>query len=304
MGRFQSEEVTVVAPLAAKAEETPKKARSAHLIVLSGTNVGQVFPLSASKVLIGREDSATIQIMDAGISRRHALISRDSEGNFAIEDAGSRNGTFANNHRVEGVSPLQDGDKIQIGVMTILKFTYDDAPEANYAQAMYDAALRDGLTGVYNRRYFDERLNAEFSFASRHATGLSLLFLDLDHFKQVNDTHGHLAGDQVLKELAKLIAKSSRAEDVLSRYGGEEFAVLCRDTDQLKSSVLAERIRHEVAACVFVPKVQIKLTVSIGIAAIPDPAITTPKDLVEAADAALYQAKERGRNCVVTRRKR
>jgi diguanylate cyclase (GGDEF)-like protein len=304
MGRYQSEEVTVVAPLAARTEEAPKKERSAHLIVLSGTNVGQVFPLTTRKVSIGREDNATIQIMDAGISRRHALISRDDEGNYTIEDAGSRNGTFANNHRVEETAPLNDGDKIQIGVMTILKFTYDDAPEANYAQAMYDAALRDGLTGIYNRRYFDERLVAEFSFAARHATGLSLLFLDLDHFKMVNDTHGHLAGDQVLKELAKLIVKSSRAEDVLSRYGGEEFAVLCRDTDLLKSSVLAERIRHEVAAAIFVPKVQIKLTVSIGIAAIPDPTITAPKDLVLAADEALYQAKDRGRNCVVTRRKK
>jgi diguanylate cyclase (GGDEF)-like protein len=304
MGRFQSEEVTVVAPLATKSEDAPKKARSAHLIVLSGTNVGQVFPLTVNKVTIGREDSSTIQIMDAGISRRHAQILSDGNGNYTVEDAGSRNGTFANNHRVEAPTPLADGDKLQIGVMTILKFTYDDAPEANYAQAMYDAALRDGLTGVYNRRYFDERLNAEFSFAARHGTGLSLLFLDLDHFKQVNDTYGHLAGDQVLKELAKLVTKSSRAEDVLSRYGGEEFAVLCRDTDLLKSSVLAERIRHEVAACTFVPKVQIKLTVSIGIASIPDPQITSPKDLVLAADEALYQAKDRGRNCVVTRRTR
>ncbi len=304
MARFKSEEVTVVAPLATtRPADEPKKARTAHLIVLSGTNVGQVFNLASKKTTIGREEGVEIQILDAGISRRHAQVAHDGNGNYVLQDAGSRNGTFANSHRVEGSHPLKDGDKIQIGVMTILKFTFNDAPEANYAQAMYEAALRDGLTGVFNRRYFEERLKSEFSFADRHHTALALLFLDLDHFKLVNDTHGHLVGDAVLKQFAKLVTRSTRAEDVTCRYGGEEFAVLCRDTELMKSSILAERIRHEVAAHLFVHEsTQTNITVSIGIAALPDSSITTPEALVLASDEALYQAKERGRNCVVTRR--
>ena len=304
MARFKSEEVTVVAPGPSKAPEPPKESRGAHLIVLSGTNVGQVFDVAKKKVIIGRDENVEIQIMDAGISRRHACIARDAAGTYLLQDLGSRNGTFANNKRVEGNHFLADGDKVQIGVMTILKFTFDDAPEADYAQAMYEAALRDGLTGVYNRRYFEERVRTEYSFAARHTTALALLFLDLDHFKQVNDTLGHLAGDQVLKEFARTVGRISRAEDVLCRYGGEEFAILCRDTDLLRASVLGERIRHEIAAHRFMAESrEIHLTVSIGIAALPDEAIKSPEALVAAADEAVYQAKERGRNCVVMRGK-
>ncbi len=135
--RYKSEEVTVVAPPATTdATEARPAARTAQLIVLSGANVGQVFALGKRKVVIGREEGVDIQILDAGISRRHALVISEGQGRYFVEDAGSRNGTFANNHRVDKRQPLQDGDKIQIGVMTILKFTFNDAPEANYAKAM------------------------------------------------------------------------------------------------------------------------------------------------------------------------
>lgn len=303
--RYKSDEVTVVAQPASGEEAVARSAgRTAQLIVLSGANVGQVFTLVKDRVVIGRDEGADVQILDAGISRRHALVILDGEGRYFVEDAGSRNGTFTNNHRVEKRQALQDGDKIQIGVMTILKFTFDDAPEASYAQAMYEAALRDGLTGVFNRRYFEERLRAEFSFASRHHSALALLFLDLDHFKEVNDSLGHLAGDAVLKQFARLVGRITRAEDVLCRYGGEEFAVLCRETELMRSSVLAERIRHDVSTHPFAAGGrQVRLTVSIGIAALPDESIKAPADLVVAADEALYQAKERGRNCVVVHRR-
>jgi two-component system, cell cycle response regulator len=302
MTRQKSEEVTVVASLPQKPGPDNKEPALAHLIVLSGTNVGQVFELQSRKVVIGREDSSEIQIMDAGISRCHAQIIRDHGGIYVLQDAGSRNGTYVNNKRVEKTHKLVDGDKVQIGVMTILKFTYSNEPEANYAQAMYDAALRDGLTGIFNRRYFDDRLKGEYAFADRHGTALALLLLDLDHFKRVNDTHGHVAGDTVLKEFSLMVSKISRTEDVISRYGGEEFAVLCRETDLVKASILGERIRHSIAAHPFVVgNTQLTITVSIGIAALPNAAIQTPESLVLAADESLYQAKERGRNCVVTR---
>lgn len=216
---MKSEEVTIVTSVPLN-EGKQEEGAFAHLIVLSGTNVGQVFEINSRKITIGREDQADIQIMDAGISRRHASIIRDHGGTFLLQDTGSRNGTFANNTKVESTYKLQDGDKIQIGVMTILKFTFSNDPEANYAQAMYEAALRDGLTGVFNRRYFEDWLKGELAFALRHGTALGLLMLDIDHFKMVNDTYGHPGGDHVLKAFSDIVAEISRTEDVLSRYGG------------------------------------------------------------------------------------
>jgi diguanylate cyclase (GGDEF)-like protein len=303
MAHKHSGEVTVVAPLSTITTPHQQEGRKAQLVVLSGTNVGQVFNLPKSAVTIGRDANTEIQILDAGISRRHAMIYQDKAGQYLLKDAGSRNGTFANNHQIEGAYALQDGDKIQIGVMTILKFSYNNEPEAHYAEAMYEAALRDGLTGLFNRRYFEKRLTSEFSYALRHGASLALLMLDLDHFKAVNDSFGHVAGDQLLKDLSQLILKACRTEDVLSRYGGEEFTLLCRDTDLLKASVLGERIRHDVASCYFniAGAPSLRVSVSIGVAALPDTSITTAEGLILAADEALYRAKERGRNCVVMR---
>ena len=306
MVRHNSDEVTVVTAAPLRPPREPRtEGRSACLIMLSGNNVGQVYPLDTDQTTIGREDGASIQLMDAGISRRHARIDRRPDGSYILNDAGSRNGTFANNRRIEEGYTLQDGDKVQVGVMTILKFSYGDDLEASYAQRMYDAALRDDLTGVFNRRYLNERLQSEFSFSRRHERGLSLLLIDLDHFKAVNDNHGHLAGDQVLRDVAQRVAGIIRAEDVLARYGGEEFCVLCRDTDLMKASILAERIRHQTAATPhMISTGPLVVTVSIGVVAIPDAAINSPDQLVDAADEALYQAKASGRNCVITRRPR
>ncbi|MBW2732394.1 MAG: GGDEF domain-containing protein [Deltaproteobacteria bacterium] len=306
MAHFNSEEVTVIAGPAGPAhKESSPRNRTACLIVLSGNNVGQVYQLERDQVSIGRDVNADIQLMDAGISRRHARVVRESSDNFSLADDGSRNGTFANNQPVEAHHELKDGDKIQIGVMTILKFSLADDLEADYAQKMYDAALRDDLTGIFNRRYLGERLTSEFSFSRRHTRPLALLLLDLDHFKTVNDTYGHLAGDQVLREVAETIGQLIRAEDVLARYGGEEFCVLCRDTNLMRASILGERIRHHVAEATHtLSETVLTVTVSIGVVAIPDDNFETPDAMVHAADEALYQAKAAGRNCVITRRPR
>lgn len=306
MVRQSSDEVTVITAAPVRPPSPKEQAkRVACLIMLSGNNVGQVYPLDRTATLIGREDGAHIQLMDAGISRRHAMVSLDEDGNYVLDDAGSRNGTFANNRRLDGPYHLEDGDKVQVGVMTILKFSYGDDLEASYAQKMYDAALRDDLTGVFNRRYLNDRLHSEFSFSKRHQRSLALLLIDLDHFKSVNDNHGHLAGDQVLREVAQTIAHTIRAEDVLARYGGEEFCVLCRDTDVMKAAILAERVRYQTAnSAHMLADGPLVVTVSIGLVAIPDAQINTPEQLVDAADEALYQAKDAGRNCVITRRPR
>jgi diguanylate cyclase (GGDEF)-like protein len=303
MARYISEEVTIITQSPPPAGKKPQKETGAHLIVLSGTNVGQVFDVQRSELTIGRDERCEVQMLDVGISRRHATITHDESGSFLLEDAGSRNGTFCNNARIEGQYRLRDGDKIQIGATTILKFARADEAEAGFAQQMYEAANRDALTGAFNRGYFDDRIAIDFSSANRHGGPLALLMLDIDHFKAVNDTHGHFVGDQVLKEFAELVEGSIRDMDIFARYGGEEFAVICRHTGPTKAGILGERIRRAVADFKFVAESRtLSVTTSIGIAALPDPDITSARELVVAADEALYQAKQRGRNRVVTRR--
>ena len=163
---------------------------------------------------------------------------------------------------------------------------------------MYAAALRDSLTGVFNRRYLDDHLERELAFAKRHRYPLALLMVDIDHFKRVNDKHGHRVGDAALRHVADTLLAGSRTEDVVARYGGEEFAVVCRNTDERNATRLAERLRDAVGKKVFDFEGRlIRLTISIGVAgSFENNAIRADK-LVDAADEALYHAKNGGRNC-------
>jgi len=159
--------------------------------------------------------------------------------------------------------------------------------------------LRDDLTKTFNKKYFTDRLESEFAFALRTKADLSLVAFDLDHFKQVNDTYGHPAGDQVLSEVAQAVAVLIRVEDVFARIGGEEFAVICRGADRAHGQSVAERIRQAVAAHRFVIDSQtVPVTISAGVASIPDARITDAQALIAAADQALYDAKHAGRNRV------
>jgi diguanylate cyclase (GGDEF)-like protein len=168
---------------------------------------------------------------------------------------------------------------------------------------MYDAALRDGLTKVFNKKHWLDRLTVEFAFARRHQTPLALVMIDIDHFKHVNDTFGHLAGDHVLGKLAATVQAALRTEDVFGRYGGEEFAVSCRDSDHVAAGIVAERIRAMVEQTSFAYEGRaIPITVSLGIAGYPTIAANDPVELIAAADEALYEAKRSGRNRVVVHR--
>src|SRR5262249_26763577 len=157
-----------------------------------------------------------------------------------VEDLKSRNGTFCNGEKLSS-RVLNDGDKLQLGRTSILKFTYQDKVDESFQQHMLDSALRDGLTHAYNKRYFVDRLNSEFRFAVRHRTPLALMLLDLDNFKATNDKFGHLAGDRVLVGFADHVQRSIRNEDVFSRYGGEEFAVISRAISGIASKRFADR---------------------------------------------------------------
>jgi two-component system cell cycle response regulator len=269
----------------------------AYLIVMTGANVGEMHRLAAGESVIGRGTAATIRLGDDGISRRHARVIAENN-TVRIEDLGSSNGTLVNGNLVKEVV-LRDGDKIQFGSSTILKFTYHDKLEENFQRAMYDAALRDDLTKAFNKKYFIDRIEQEVVLARKHNAALSLVMFDVDHFKHVNDTFGHVAGDYVLAKLAEITQGIVRTEDVFARYGGEEFAILCRGVALLSAGSLAERLRGCVEATELVFDMrEIPVTISLGVAAFPDVQAQNGTELIGAADEALYAAKHAGRNRV------
>ncbi len=291
------EDTTVVGEAVAPHRPRSRRGRRACLVVLAGPASGELFPLDGEQVL-GRSEAATVRILDGQISRRHARIA-ERGGSLWIEDMGSTNGTFVNDEPVFAPRPLRDGDRVRLGTTTILKFSYPDELEERFQRQMFESARRDGLTGAYNKRYLKERFEAEFAFALRHRTPLSVLLLDLDHFKRINDSFGHLAGDAVLREVARRIQANVRREDVFARYGGEEFVILSLGTPLDGGVRFAERLRRRIAATAVEHEERaIAVSASIGVACGPGPRAGTPTELLEAADAALYRAKRMGRNRV------
>ena len=216
----------------------------AYLVVLAGASVGEMYKVDGDKTIIGRGQKAQVRLLDDGISREHAQLVVEGSKIF-LQDLGSTNGTFCNGLKVDR-RELADGDKILVGSTTILKFTYHDNLDEIFQKQMYESALRDGLTKAFNKKYFTDRLESELTFALRHESPLVLVMFDIDHFKKVNDTHGHQAGDLVLSEIATLLTGALRAEDVFARYGGEEFAVICRGTDLTQAQIVGERMRKAV----------------------------------------------------------
>ena len=282
--------------------EAPKapaggKRDRAYLVVLAGASVGEMYKVEGDKVIIGRGQKAHIRLFDDGISREHAQIV--IEGNqIILQDLGSTNGTFCNGLKVDR-RELVDGDKIMVGSSTILKFTYHDYLDEVFQRQMYESALRDGLTKVFNKKYFTDYLEKEFAFAARHGGPLALIFLDIDYFKKINDNHGHPAGDFVLAELSQMMATLLRTEDVLARFGGEEFTILCRGSDLSGARIVAERVRKAVEDRKFsFGGKDIPVTVSLGVVAIPESGVGDHNAFLAAADKALYEAKRSGRNRV------
>ncbi len=194
---------------------------------------------------------------------------------------------------------LKEGEKVRIGEVTFFKCTFHARLDGSFQRRMYYAALRDGLTKAFNKRHFLDCLNKEIRYAARHTTPLCLVMIDLDHFKQINDRYGHLAGDEVLVRVSQLAQSMVRAEDVFARYGGEEFGIIARGISLDQGGMLAERLRLRVASTpIEAVGHRLPVTMSGGVAAW-QPYMDDPSKLVEAADAALYQAKRGGRNRVV-----
>jgi diguanylate cyclase (GGDEF)-like protein len=266
--------------------------------ILTGSNQGSLYKVLKGAAVIGRATNAEIKVEDDGISRAHARIRAETNRAF-VEDLGSRNGTFVNGAKITAPHELKEGDKIQVGRGTVLRFGFQDDLDESFHENLLSSALRDGLTKLFNKRYFLERLDSELKFAQRHHTALSLLMIDLDHFKKINDTLGHLAGDLVLQAAAAALSHAVRNEDVVARFGGEEIAIVLRAINLEHAAHMAERLRKLIEGTVvdFNGK-DVRATCSIGVAGYPSLPVKTPEQLVEAADQALYRAKNSGRNRV------
>ena len=274
----------------------------AVLTVVSGPSMGRVFGLepTGEETIIGRGKEAHARIDDAGASRAHARILSSKDGVYTIEDLGSTNGTFVDGNRIER-APLHSGVRIHIGPNVILSFSIVDAQAERVAHQLYESAVRDPVTRAHNRRYLVERLASEFAYARRHRTHLALILFDLDHFKRVNDTHGHLVGDDVLREVSAAMQRLVRAEDVFARFGGEEFVLLVRGIEHVNVSRFAERVRQAVERLEIASEAMVvRVTISLGVASLEELASDQREadGLLRLADERLYKAKTGGRNRV------
>src|SRR5580704_17921927 len=277
----------------------PVHARRAQLTVISGPNTGRAYLLREGETLLGRGKEAHIGLDDAGASRMHARVTLTVDGRYLLEDIQSRNGTFVGGVRVEGVRELVSGDRIHIGPNVTLSFAIVDAQAERIAHQLYESSVRDALTRAHNRRYLVERLGSEIAYARRHSAPLSLIMFDVDHFKLVNDTYGHLTGDDVLREIAALVSRMIRTEDVFARYGGEEFVVLARGIEHDNAGRFAERLRSAVEQLDVTAGTEVvKVTISVGYASLEElgDGQRTADGLLRLADARLYGAKSAGRN--------
>jgi diguanylate cyclase (GGDEF)-like protein len=249
--------------------------------------------------MLGRGDDCDIRLQDHSVSRRHAKIEPTAEG-FFVHDQQSTNGTFVNDRQLDNSCLLQDGDYLRVG-NCIYRYLAGGNIEAEYHEEIYRLTILDGLTQIHNQRYLTEFLDREVVRSQRHARPLSVLMFDVDKFKSINDTYGHLCGDFILRELTDVIRTSVRKEDLFARYGGEEFVVVLVESNREESVGVAERIRESVADHQFrFESTPIKMTISIGVASTTGDMAMTPSNLLRTADENLYQAKRAGRNKVVS----
>ena len=278
------------------------------LVFLRGELLAVPIPLDREQVTMGRALDADIRINDARASRLHARITTEhnhdsGETRYRLNDLDSTNGTILNGTRVDSAY-LQDGDKFEIGDQ-LIRFEMLDEIDREFQQQIHRLLVHDDLTGVLTGKSFFSELRREAARAQAEDMPFCVLMMDIDYFKQVNDTYGHLVGSETLEDVGVVIKKSLRAGDVGARFGGEEFAAFLLDADYTQGMVAAERVRAAIEKHEFpaarrqgtqpIPTHQI--TISIGVASYPEDG-RDPIQLVEMADSALYRAKRNGRNQV------
>jgi diguanylate cyclase (GGDEF)-like protein len=262
-------------------------------VIIAGVEIGRRVELLTDEVSIGRSDQSGLCINSDLVSRHHATVVKAGD-HHEVRDEGSTNGTFVNDRRITGSETLADGDQIRIG-RTVIKYTRSPL-EVGYLERLTELATHDSLTGIFNKRRFDEAFPVEVARVSQQGVALSLVLFDIDHFKRINDGHGHPAGDAVLREVTTIATKCLAGGGLLARVGGEEFAVLL-PIGLAGARYTAERLRATIEAHKFVvDQKEIPVTISLGVAEAV--AAEGPTELYERTDALLYQSKHGGRNRV------
>lgn len=296
--------VLIAQPAKNRAETAP------CLIVYDGALAGAIHKLSQLRTQVGRSAYSDLRFLERTVSRRHALLEINPLGQVVLTDLGSTAGTFVNGLRLPAHRSrlLTPGDQIRFGDQVVVCFNQLDPLEEEAYRERFRRAVSDPLTGLYNRLYFLEEIYHWVERHPRRSSGLALLLIDLDHFKNVNDEHGHAVGDRVLRLVAEVLERALGEEALLARFGGEEFIAAMEVSDLDAACALANRVREEVARRPYRPfgyggSVQLSLTLSVGVAYLPprgDP--VEPDQMIRAADLCLGQAKRRGRNRVVSER--
>ncbi|MBI2891416.1 MAG: GGDEF domain-containing protein [Nitrospirae bacterium] len=271
--------------------------KMACLVALNGELRGTRFDVDRPLLSIGRARGMDIRLAgDDFVSRHHADIVA-TDGRYELRDLESTNGTYVNSKRVE-LSALSDGDRLHIGT-NVFKFLHTSDLENAWLDEMYRLATRDPLTDLFNKHYLLEQLDAKLSAVSRYEEPLAVLMVDVDHFKKVNDTHGHVAGDAVLRGIAHRLMQAVRQEDLVCRFGGEEFVLVALKANAEAASVLAERVRSDIERRPFEFRTTtVQVTVSVGVCVLDPAERLTTETVLRRADEAMYHAKEAGRNRV------
>lgn len=278
-------------------ELRPQKAGNDCLVVIYSSDprqFGKRYVLGDEAITVGRGAENRIVLDNDSVSRRHCRAEKRN-GQWYIVDLDSTNGTYVNDEQVTELA-LRRGDQVKIGD-TIVKFLSGSDLEAQYHETIYNMTIIDGLTGINNKRFLMEALEREIPRARRHERPLTVVMFDIDHFKHINDNYGHLAGDYVLKELANLVKSRLRPDDIIGRYGGEEFCAILPETQLSGAASIAEDLRHRIEERRFVFESEaIPVTVSLGCGELAGEMDVL--GLIKIADEKLYEAKRSGRNKV------
>ena len=284
---------TVLTPIAkVKPRALP---RDACLVMIYGSELGKRYNIPDGTFFIGRDEASDINIDEEEISRKHCRVT-SRKNQILLADLGSTNGTYVNDEIIDE-RLLADGDLVKVG-RAVFKFLTSGNIETAYHEEIYNLSTTDGLTQLHNKRYLLEYLDREIGRCHRYQRALSLIILDIDHFKRVNDIFGHLAGDHVLKQLSTAIRTNIRMEDMMARFGGEEFVVILPEVDSYGARTCAEKIRRLVEETDFMyDGAKLPVTVSLGVVFCTEE-VRDSMELIRRADFQLYEAKRQGRNRV------